>query len=54
VDLTDGLRLDYEDGWTHVRASRTDSVVRVISEARERTRAEARAEALVRVLEQGL
>ncbi len=53
-DRTDGLRLDYDDGWVHVRASRTEAIVRVISEARDRARAEGRADALVGVLEQRL
>ncbi len=50
-DETDGLRMDYPDGWVHVRASRTEPRVRVISEARERAAAEARAEAAIRAME---
>lgn len=48
LDETDGLRLDYDDGWVHVRASRTEPRVRVISEARTRATAEARAERMIR------
>ena len=48
LDETDGLRADYEDGWVHVRASRTEPRVRVISEARTRAAAEARAEQMIR------
>jgi phosphomannomutase len=33
VDRTDGLRLDGDDWWLHVRASNTEPVVRVIAEA---------------------
>lgn len=51
LDETDGLRMDYEDGWVHARASRTEPRVRVISEARERAVAEARAEAAIRAME---
>src|SRR5438132_14306398 len=29
----DGLRLDWPDGWVHVRASNTEPIVRVIAEA---------------------
>jgi phosphomannomutase len=33
LDETDGVRLDWPDGWVHVRASGTESMVRVIAEA---------------------
>jgi phosphomannomutase len=35
VDSTDGLKVMLPDGWVHVRASNTESMIRVISEARE-------------------
>jgi len=34
-DLRDGLRLDWDAGWVHVRSSNTEPIVRVIAEARE-------------------
>ncbi len=40
VDETDGVRLDWPDGWVHVRASGTESMVRVIAEASTQTRAQ--------------
>jgi phosphomannomutase len=33
VDRLDGLRLDWEDRWLHVRPSNTEPIVRVIAEA---------------------
>jgi phosphomannomutase len=33
ADRRDGLRLDWHDGWAHVRASNTEPIVRVIAEA---------------------
>jgi phosphomannomutase len=33
VNRVDGLRLDWEDRWVHVRASNTEPIVRVIAEA---------------------
>jgi len=51
LDETDGLRLDDERGWVHLRASRTEPRVRVIAEAREHSEAEARAEQWVEWLE---
>jgi len=34
VSAIDGMRIDMEDGWIHVRRSNTEPVVRVIAEAR--------------------
>lgn len=34
-DLTDGIRLELPEGWIHVRASNTESMIRVIVEAEE-------------------
>jgi phosphomannomutase len=33
VDMSDGCRFDFEDGWLHVRSSNTEPVMRVIAEA---------------------
>jgi len=54
LDHTDGLRADWEDGWVHVRASRTEPMLRIISESRLRPQAEARAADLARRLEREL
>ncbi len=40
LDETDGVRLDWPDGWVHVRASGTESMVRVIAEASTQMRAQ--------------
>jgi phosphoglucosamine mutase len=40
IDETDGVRLDTAEGWVHVRASGTESMVRVIAEAATRERAQ--------------
>ncbi len=39
-DRNDGLRLDWPDGWAHVRASNTEPIVRIITEAADVARAE--------------
>ena len=46
----DGVRCDWPDGWVHVRVSRTEQVVRVISESETRELAESRSEDCLRVL----
>jgi phosphomannomutase len=33
LDTTDGCRFDFDDGWLHLRASNTEPVMRVITEA---------------------
>ena len=37
----DGLRIDWPDGWVHIRGSNTEPIMRVISEARDEDRARA-------------
>lgn len=40
VDQTDGVKVLWSDGWVHVRASNTQSLLRVIAEADEAKRAQ--------------
>jgi phosphomannomutase len=40
VDLTDGVKITWPDGWVHVRASNTQSLLRVIAEAESASRAQ--------------
>lgn len=54
VDLSDGLRVDWDDGWVHVRPSRTEQLVRVIAEAKTKEVAEQRADEAVRAVEQAI
>jgi phosphomannomutase len=53
IDMTDGVRFDWEDGWLHARVSHTEQLIRVISEARSRQVAEGRAEEALRLIGQG-
>jgi phosphomannomutase len=36
---TDGIKVDLPEGWIHVRASNTESIIRVIVEAEDETKA---------------
>ena len=38
-DSTDGLKVTLPEGWAHVRASNTESIIRIIVEAKEKTKA---------------
>jgi phosphomannomutase len=56
ADRRDGLRLDWDDCWVHVRASNTEPIVRVIAEAARPTEARALADRIgkwVTVLPEG-
>ena len=52
VNLTDGIRVDWDTGWIHMRASRTEPLVRIISESRSQQEAENRAVDLARRVEE--
>ncbi len=39
IDLSDGIKLSWADGWVHIRASNTESMLRVIAEADDEQRA---------------
>ena len=40
IDLTDGIKIVFPEGWIHVRASNTESMIRVIAEAADPKSAE--------------
>jgi len=44
VDFLDGIKLSWPDGWVHVRDSNTESMIRIIAESREASRAESLAD----------
>ncbi|MBI2298469.1 MAG: hypothetical protein HYU66_05870 [Armatimonadetes bacterium] len=48
VDLTEGLRLAWPDGWVHVRSSITEPAIRIVAEADHDEALEARLEEVVR------
>lgn len=39
VDFSDGMKLFWPDGWLHIRASNTESMIRIIAEAETEARA---------------
>ena len=54
INMQDGLRVDCEDYWKHVRTSQTERIVRVITESKDRAVAEKEAEKIIRILEEVL
>lgn len=51
VSLSDGIRIDWDDGWVHARPSHTQQTMRIISEAVTQPTALARAEQAIRIVE---
>jgi len=49
-DMTDGMRMNWKDGWLHARASHTEEIVRVISESTNRELAEKRGDMMLRLI----
>ena len=49
MNSDDGIRIEFEEGWVHLRASNTEPIVRVISESKTRDQAQALAEAVRRI-----
>jgi len=37
LDDRDGLRIDFEEGWVHLRSSNTEPIARIIAEGRDET-----------------
>ena len=54
INVQDGLRVDYDHGWKHVRISRTERIIRIISESKDRDLAEEEAINIIRTVEEVL
>ena len=39
IDFSDGIKLSWADGWVHIRASNTESMIRIIAESDDPERA---------------
>ncbi len=44
VEMLDGIKVEKEDGWIHIRASATEPMIRIISESKSKEKAEQRLE----------
>jgi len=47
LNETDGLRIDFENGWVHLRQSNTEPIIRIYAEAPAREEAEKYAQAVI-------
>lgn len=51
VTTVDGVKIDFADGWVHLRKSNTEPIIRVYSEARDESRANELAERIMGEIE---
>jgi len=47
VSTIDGVKIDFEDGWVHLRKSNTEPIIRIYSEAHTETRANELAQQII-------
>ncbi len=50
VNDTDGVKIDFADGWVHLRKSNTEPIIRIYSEAADRTSADSLAKEIVSLI----
>jgi len=53
LNTDDGLKIDYEDHWVHLRRSNTEPIIRIIAEARTSAQAEELVRTFHRTIESG-
>jgi phosphomannomutase len=51
VNRTDGVKIDFEEGWVHFRKSNTEPIVRVYSEAKTKNEAEKLAASVISIIQ---
>ncbi|NIS37760.1 phosphoglucosamine mutase, partial [Candidatus Saccharibacteria bacterium] len=52
VNRTDGVKIDFEEGWVHFRKSNTEPIVRVYSEAKTKDEAEKLAASVMSLIQE--
>jgi phosphomannomutase len=52
VNTIDGVKLDFEDGWVHLRKSNTEPIVRVIAEHISKEQAASLAESVMKTVKE--
>ena len=51
VTTIDGVKIDFEEGWVHLRKSNTEPIIRVYSEGKTEAEAERLAQMMLDVVE---
>jgi phosphomannomutase len=50
IDERDGLKIEFEKGWIHIRKSNTEPIIRIYAEASTKERADSFAEDIIRIV----
>ncbi|MEX0680265.1 MAG: phosphoglucosamine mutase [Balneolales bacterium] len=50
INTADGIKIDFPEGWVHLRKSNTEPIIRIYSEARTRKKAEALADEIKQII----
>jgi phosphomannomutase len=50
VDVRDGIKIDFEEGWVHLRKSNTEPIIRIYAEAKSQEKAEELANGIIKFL----
>ena len=53
MDTTDGVKIDFDEGWVHMRKSNTEPIIRVYAESESLDEATALGERFMRELVEG-
>ena len=52
INTVDGLKIDFQEGWVHLRKSNTEPIIRVIAEAKDKMSAEALINPILAIINQ--
>ncbi len=54
IDTRDGVKIDFQHGWVHLRKSNTEPIIRIYSEAKDEQAANALAQEVIKEVEKQL
>jgi phosphomannomutase len=54
IDLTDGVKINFDKEWVHLRKSNTEPIVRIYSEAQTKEKADALAQEIIDIAQKSL
>jgi phosphomannomutase len=52
ISTIDGIKIEWEDGWIHIRASATEPMIRIISESQSKDKAQDRLDKAANLISQ--
>ncbi|NOR15082.1 MAG: phosphoglucosamine mutase, partial [Candidatus Aminicenantes bacterium] len=52
ISAVDGIKIEWQDGWIHIRASATEPMIRIISESQSKDKAQDRLDKAANLISQ--